>query len=362
VSFIAICSAIKHPFHSFESFFLDFYSWLGKNKLNYSIHLRGLFMSTQLRDFYPEIKPFNQGHLKVSELHTIFYEEVGNPNGKPIVFVHGGPGGGIDESHRRFFDPKVWRIVLFDQRGCGKSTPFSELKENTTWDLVADMEKIRMTLNIPSWTVFGGSWGSTLALAYAISHPEKVKGLILRGIFLLREKEIQWFYQEGASFIYPDAWEKYLAPIPENERHDLVTAFYKRLTSSDSKTRSEASRAWSVWEGSTSKLHMDPDFIERFGGDEFADAFARIECHYFVNKGFFKEDGWLLKNVDKIKHIPAWIVQGRYDVVCPATSAWELSRAWPEAKLHIITDAGHSAGEPGIKSKLIEATDYFGKL
>jgi proline iminopeptidase len=319
-------------------------------------------MSSNIRDFYPEIKPFNQGHLKVSDLHTIYFEEAGNPNGKPIVFVHGGPGGGIDESHRRFFDPKVWRIVLFDQRGCGKSKPFSELKENTTWDLVSDMEKIRNHLKISDWTVFGGSWGSTLALAYAISHPEKVKGLILRGIFLLREKEIKWFYQEGASFIFPDAWEKYLAPIPEVERGDLVSAFYKRLTSNDSKVRSEASRAWSVWEGSTSKLYMDPDFIERFAGDEFADAFARIECHYFVNKGFFKEDGWLLNNIDKIKHIPAWIVQGRYDVVCPATSAWELSRKWPEAKLHIIADAGHSAGEPGIKSKLIEATDYFGKL
>jgi proline iminopeptidase len=315
-----------------------------------------------MRDFYPEIEAYNSGHLKVSDLHDIYFEEVGNPHGKTIVFIHGGPGGGIDPSQRRFFDPKKWRIVLFDQRGCGKSRPFSELKDNTTWDLVDDMEKLRQHLKISTWSVFGGSWGSTLALAYAINHPDKVKELVLRGIFLLREKEIKWFYQEGASNIYPDAWAKYLAPIPQNERHDLVAAFHKRLTSPDKNIRSEASKAWSVWEGSTSKLFLDPDFIERFGGDEFADAFARVECHYFVNKGFFKEDGWLLKNVDKIRHIPAWIVQGRYDVVCPATSAYELHEAWPESKLFIIQDAGHSASEPGIKSKLIEATDYFANL
>ncbi len=314
-----------------------------------------------MRDFYPEIEAYQSGHLKVSELHSIYYEQAGNPEGKPVVFVHGGPGGGVDPSMRRFFDPKVWRVILFDQRGCGKSIPFSELKDNTTWDLVEDMEKLRKELKIEKWAVFGGSWGSTLALSYAISHPDKVNALILRGIFLLRKKEIDWFYQDGASYIFPDAWDKYLAPIPENERHDLVGAFYKRLTSPDKNVRAEASKAWSVWEGSTSKLFLDPTFVERFGGDEFADAFARIECHYFVNKGFFKEDGWLLKNVDKIRHIPAWIVQGRYDVVCPATSAWDLHKAWPESKLHIIPDAGHSASEPGIKSKLIEATDYFGQ-
>jgi proline iminopeptidase len=312
-----------------------------------------------MREFYPEIEPYQTGHLKVSDLHSLYYEQVGNPEGKPIVFVHGGPGGGVDPSMRRFFDPKKWRIILFDQRGCGKSLPFSELKDNTTWDLVDDMEKLRKELKIEKWSVFGGSWGSTLALAYAISHPEKVKELILRGIFLLRKKEIDWFYQEGASYIFPDAWDKYLAPIPHDERHDLVSAFYKRLTSPDKNIRSEASKAWSVWEGSTSKLFLDPGFVERFGGDEFADAFARIECHYFMNKGFFKDDGWIINNVDKIRHIPAWIVQGRYDVVCPATSAWELHKAWPESKLHIIPDAGHSASEPGIKSKLIEATDFF---
>lgn len=314
-----------------------------------------------MREFYPEIEPFNSGMLKVDELHTLYYEEVGNPNGKPIVFVHGGPGGGVDASMRRFFDPKVWRVILFDQRGCGKSTPFSELKDNTTWASIEDMEKIRKHLKINKWSVFGGSWGSTLGLAYAIKCTERVNALILRGIFLLREKEIRWYYQEGASFIFPDAWAKYLAPIPQNERHDLLQAYHKRLTSPDKQVRSEAAKAWSVWEGSTSKLFFDPKFVQRFAGDEFADAFARIECHYFVNKGFFEEDGWLLKNVNKIRHIPTWIVQGRYDVVCPATSAYELHEAWPESQLHIIADAGHSASEPGIKSKLIEATDYFGK-
>lgn len=313
-----------------------------------------------MREFYPEIEAYQSGHLKVSDLHSIYYEQCGNPEGKPVVFVHGGPGGGVDPSMRRFFDPKVWRVILFDQRGCGKSLPFSELKDNTTWDLVNDIEKLRTELKIDSWSVFGGSWGSTLALTYAISHPTKVKELILRGIFLLRKKEIDWFYQEGASFIFPDAWAKYLEPIPQNERHDLVSAFYKRLTSPDKSVRTSAAKAWSIWEGSTSKLFTDPAFVERFAGDEFADAFARIECHYFVNKGFFKDDGWILNNVDKIRHIPTWIVQGRYDVVCPAVSAYELNQAFPESKLFIIGDAGHSASEPGIKSKLIEATDYFG--
>ncbi|MBY0518589.1 MAG: prolyl aminopeptidase [Bacteriovoracaceae bacterium] len=314
-----------------------------------------------MRDLYPEIEPYNTGFLKVSDTHTIYWEEVGNPKGKPLIFIHGGPGGGIDAGSRRYFDPTLWRVIRFDQRGCGLSTPFSELNDNTTWASIADIEKLRVHFNIEKWSVFGGSWGSTLALAYAIENPNRVSDLILRGIFLLREKEIRWFYQEGASFLFPDAWEKYLAPIPQNERHDLLNAYYRRLTSSDSKVRSEAAKAWSVWEGSTSKLLFDPSFVERFSVGEFADAFARIECHYFVNKGFFKEDGWLLKNVNKIRHIPTWIVQGRYDVVCPATSAYELHSAWPESVLHIIPDAGHSASEPGIKSKLIEATDYFGK-
>jgi proline iminopeptidase len=312
-----------------------------------------------MREFYPEIEAYKSGHLQVSDLHNMYFEESGNPQGKPVVFVHGGPGGGVDPSMRRFFDPTKWRIILFDQRGCGKSLPFSELKDNTTWDLVSDMEKLREKLNIEAWTVFGGSWGSTLALAYAITHPAKVKGLILRGIFLLRKKEINWFYQEGASFIFPDVWAQYLAAIPKDERHDMVAAYYKRLTSPDKEVRLKAAKAWSLWEGSTSKLFMDPKFIDRFSGDEFADAFARIECHYFVNRCFFEEDGWILKHISKIRHIPTWIVQGRYDVVCPAVSAYELHTAWPESKLFIIQDAGHSASEPGIRSQLIEATDHF---
>ncbi|HXH76083.1 MAG TPA: prolyl aminopeptidase [Bacteriovoracaceae bacterium] len=315
-----------------------------------------------MREFYPEIEPYDTAYLKVSDLHDIYYEQVGNPQGKPIVFVHGGPGGGVDPSMRRFFDPKVWRIILFDQRGCGKSKPFSELRENTTWDLVSDMEKLRTKLEISKWSVFGGSWGSTLALAYAATHPQVTKELILRGIFLLRKKEIQWFYQEGASNIFPDAWAKYLKPIPQEERGDLIQAFYKRLNSDKKEVRTEAAKAWSIWEGTTSKLLLDPNFVERFAGDEFADAFARIECHYFVNKGFFSEDDWILKQVDKFRHIPTWIIQGRYDVVCPAVSAYELNQLWPESQLHIIPDAGHSATEPGIKSKLIEATEFFGKL
>lgn len=312
-----------------------------------------------MRILYPEIEPFNTGFLKVSELHTIYFEEAGNPNGKPVVFLHGGPGGGLIPNYRRYFDPKKWRIILFDQRGCGKSTPFAELKENTTWDLVADIEKLRSHLKIEKWSVFGGSWGSTLALSYSITHPTKCLELYLRGIFLLRKKEIDWFYQEGCSKIFPDAWEHYVAPIPMDERNDFVAAFYKRLTSPDKKIRSEAAKAWSVWEGSTSKLIPENDLIDRFGEDEFADAFARIECHYFTNKGFFTEDNFLLNNIAKIKNIPTVIVQGRYDVVCPADSAWELHRAFPEAHFHLIADAGHSLSEKGITDKLIEYTDNW---
>ncbi|MBC7712397.1 MAG: prolyl aminopeptidase [Rhizobacter sp.] len=312
-----------------------------------------------MREMYPELKPYNTGFLKVSDLHNIYFEEAGNPNGKPVVFLHGGPGGGITDTMRRYFDPTKWRVILFDQRGCGKSTPFAELKENTTWDLVADTEKIRTHLKVDKWAVFGGSWGSTLALAYAITHPSVCTELFLRGIFLLRKKEIDWFYQDGCSKIYPDAWEGYVAPIPENERHDYVQAFYKRLTSTDKKVRAEAAHAWSVWEGSTSKLIPETGFTQRFGEDDFADAFARIECHYFINKGFFTEDNYLINNIDKIRHIPAVIVQGRYDVVCPADSAWALHRAFPEAELHLIADAGHSISEKGITSKLIEYTDKW---
>ncbi len=308
---------------------------------------------------YPEIEPYHTDMLSVSDIHTLYFEEAGNPEGRPVVFLHGGPGGGCQASYRRYFDPKKWRIILFDQRGCGRSTPFAELKENTTWDLVEDIEKLRNHLGIDKWAVFGGSWGSTLSLAYAITHPEKVDSLFLRGIFMLREKEINWFYQDGASYIYPDAWEHYLAPIPEKERGNLVEAFYKRLTDEDPKVRSEAARAWSVWEGSTSKLIQDENMMDHFGDDHFAEAFARIECHYFTNKGFFECDDFLLKNVSKIRNIPAIIVQGRYDVVCPATSAWDLHKAWPEAEFHLVADAGHSLSEEGITKILVDATDRY---
>ncbi len=313
-----------------------------------------------MRQLYPPVEPYCQGMLPVSPLHSLYYEEAGNPKGQPVVFLHGGPGGGIIPLYRRFFDPDKWRIVLFDQRGCGQSTPHAELTDNTTWDLVDDIEKLRSHLSIDQWTIFGGSWGSTLALAYAQTHPARCNGLILRGIFMLRSSEIQWFYQSGASYLFPDAWEGYLAPIPEGEHSDLVTAYYQRLTSADEQTRQTAARAWSIWEASTSKLIPDADLIERFGSGSFADAFARIECHYFINKGFFDSDNQLLANVDRIRHIPAVIVQGRYDVVCPMTSAWDLHRAWPEAEFVLVAEAGHSATEPGIISALVEATDRVG--
>jgi proline iminopeptidase len=310
-----------------------------------------------LREFYPSIEPYNKGFLKVSDIHNIYFEEVGNPAGKPIVFLHGGPGGGVAPDHRRFFDPKTYRIILFDQRGSGQSTPCAELRENTTWDLVADTERVREHLKIDKWVVFGGSWGSTLALTYAIKHPERVKALVLRGIFLCRPSEIKWFYQEGASQIFPDVWDEYLKVIPQNERHDMVTAYYKRLTHENRDVRLEAAKAWSKWEAATSRLYIDANAIEEFDDPDSALSFARIECHYFTNNAFFETNNWILENVNKIRHIPAWIVQGRYDVVCPATSAWELHKAWPEAKFQIIPDSGHAAAEPGTRSALVEATD-----
>ena len=313
-------------------------------------------MSKQL---YPSIEPFQQDMLSVSDLHTLHYEQSGNPDGIPVVILHGGPGGGLSGSYRRYFNPERWRIIQFSQRGCGQSTPFAELRENTTWDLVDDIEKLRTHLSIEKWAVFGGSWGSTLSLSYAQSHPEKVEALFLRGIFLLRKKEIDWFYQSGCSKIYPDAWQHYLEPIPVDERGDLVGAYHKRLTSQDSDVRKEAARAWSVWEASTSKLMQNQNLMDSFAHDKFAEAFARIESHYFVNKGFFENENQIIDNVDQIRHIPTVIVQGRYDVVCPPESAWELSQAWPEAKLEIVQDAGHSVSEPGIVEALVRATDDF---
>jgi proline iminopeptidase len=317
-------------------------------------------MPSPLRSLYPEIEPFDSGFLKVSSLHTLYYEQSGNPDGKPVVFLHGGPGGGTNAKCRRFFDPAVYRIVLFDQRGCGKSTPHAELTDNTTWDLVADIERLRERLVIDCWQVFGGSWGSTLALAYAQTHPDKVTELVLRGIFMLRRWELEWFYQKGCDALYPDAWETYLNAIPEAEQGDLMSAYYHRLTGENAQARSEAARAWSVWEGATSFLWQDTSHIASSAEDEFALAFARIECHYFVNGGFFEHDDQLLRNVDRVRAIPTVIVQGRYDVVCPMRSAWDLHRAWPEADLRIVQDAGHSAFEPGIMHELLEATDRFG--
>jgi len=308
---------------------------------------------------YPHIEPYRTQRLRVSALHEIHVEECGNPQGKPAIFVHGGPGGGAEPWHRQFFDPRKYRIVLFDQRGCGRSTPHAELRENTTWDLVADMEKIREKLGIERWLVFGGSWGSTLALAYAETHPERCSELILRGIFLLRRAEVDWFYQEGANWIYPDSWEHYRDAIPEAERGDFLQAYHRRLTSEDPAVRRAAARAWSIWEGSASKLFPSTDLVARFGEERFAEAFARIECHYFVNRGFFDSDGWLLQNAHRIRHIPGVIVQGRYDVVCPLRSAWDLHRAWPEAELQVVADAGHAASEAGILARLVEATDRY---
>ena len=315
-----------------------------------------------VRELYPEIEPFRTGRLQVSGRHTLYWEECGNPKGKPIVFLHGGPGGGLDPAHRRYFDPARWRVVLFDQRGCGKSTPYAELEENTTWDLVADTEKLREHMGIERWAVFGGSWGSTLALAYAETHPDRVKALILRGIFTLRRRELEWFYQDGTSLLYPDAFEPYRDHIPPAERGDMMAAYYRRLTSDDREVRLAAARAWSVWEGATSKLLPDAALMEKFAEDKHAEAFARIECHYFVNKGFFREDGQLLKDAPRLTGIPGVIIHGRYDVVCPFETAWLLHKGWPEADLMVSGDSGHAMSEPANRTSLLDATDRFAAL
>jgi proline iminopeptidase len=317
-----------------------------------------------LRSLYPAIESYNSGYLNVGNGHEIYFEESGNPKGKPAVFLHGGPGAGTDPKMRRFFDPRRYRIVLFDQRGSGKSRPHASLDHNTTWDLVADTERVREHLGIDKWLVFGGSWGSTLAIAYAETHPDRCTEIVLRGIFLLRKSELDWFYQnpQGAGSLFPDLWDQYVEPIPESERSDMMGAYYKRLTSSDPHVLRAAAEAWSVWEGATSYLRMKPEYITKFREDAaYAAAFARIECHYFVNKGFFRSDNQLIEDVGRIRHIPTVIVQGRYDVVCPARSAWDLHKAWPEADLRIVVDAGHSAFEAGNLSELVTATDKFAK-
>ena len=314
-----------------------------------------------LRTFYDEIEPYDTGHIRVSDVHELYYEQCGTPNGKPVVFLHGGPGAGLIPDYRRFFDPSAYRVILFEQRGSGRSRPHASLDDNTTWHLVADIEKIREEFGIDQWLVFGGSWGSTLALAYALTHPERVRGLVLRGIFLCRPKEIRWFYEEGlgASAIYPDNWEEYLTIIPEAERGDLIGAYYRRLTSDDESTRFEAAKAWATWEGSALKLLPDQKVIDDFTEPDKAIAVARIECHYFVNNCFFETDNYLLEHLERIRHIPAVIVHGRYDVICPVMNAWDLHRAWPEAELNIIPDAGHAATERGIIDALVRATDGF---
>lgn len=316
--------------------------------------------SRELRSIlYPALKPHQTGFLPVSDIHRIYYEECGNPKGKPALFVHGGPGAGTSPKVRRFFNPRKYRLVLFDQRGCGRSRPHASLADNTTWDLVSDMEALRTHLGIRHWLVFGGSWGSTLALAYAEKFPNRVTELVLRGIFLMRRSEIDWFYQnpEGAASIYPDRWEQYIAPIPRIERYHMLRAYYKRLTSPNRSTVRRAAQAWSLWEGATSYLRSNPEYIAKFATSEYAEALARIECHYFINRGFLKSDTQLLDGIGRIRKIPGVIVQGRYDIVCPMRSAWDLHKSWPRGELRVVEDAGHSSFEIGMARELVRATD-----
>src|SRR5574338_1122989 len=312
-----------------------------------------------MRTLYPEIAPNRTGMLQVDHRHSLYWEECGNPGGKPVVMLHGGPGAGCSDNMRRFHDPAKYRIVLFDQRGAGRSTPFADLTDNTTWDLVADIERIRTHLGIERWLVFGGSWGSTLALAYAETHPARTSELVVRGIFTLRRKELLWYYQDGASWLFPDLWEGFLAPIPPVERGDRISAYHRRLTGSDKAEQLKAAKAWSIWEGSTITLRPNQEIAKGHADDHFALAFSRIENHYFVNGGFFEVEDQLIRDAHKLKKIPGVIIQGRYDVCTPATTAWDLHKAWPEAEFHIVDDAGHAFDEPGILNQLITATDKF---
>jgi len=309
------------------------------------------------RTLYPDNEPIAFGWLPRDGEHEIYYEECGAADGRPAVVLHGGPGGATNPTMRRFLDPSRWRMLLFDQRGCGRSRPNACLEDNTTWDLIRDIERLRVQCGIDRWTVFGGSWGSTLALAYAITHPERVSALILRGVFLLTQKELDWFYQQGASMLFPDAWEKFVAPIPPAERGEIMRAYAKRLRSPDRSVQAKAAASWSQWEGDTISLRGPDARPAKFNEQEFATAFAKIECHYFMGAGFFPEDGWILNNVDKIRAIPGWIVQGRFDVVTPLDAAWRLKAAWPEAKLEIVWDAGHASTEPGVIDALVRAGD-----
>jgi len=307
---------------------------------------------------YPPIEPYDHGFLDTGDGHRVYWELCGNPNGKPAVFLHGGPGGGCSPEHRRLFDPARYCIMLFDQRGCGRSTPHASLDNNTTWNLVADMEKLRQLIGVEQWLVFGGSWGSSLALAYAQTHLARVSALIVRGIFTLRRAELLWYYQEGASWLFPDLWEEYLAPIPLAERSDMMAAYRRRLTGDDEAVKLAAARAWSLWEARTITLLPSRELEDHHGDDSYALAFARIENHYFVNEGFL-EEGQLLRDAHRLADIPGVIVQGRYDVATPARTAWDLSKAWPNASLQIIPDAGHAFNEAGILRALLAATDRF---
>ena len=314
---------------------------------------------SEIFTLFPPIEPFNSGFMK-RDGHQIYYEQCGNPNGKPAVFLHGGPGGGGSTTVRRFFDPKKYHIVIFDQRGCGRSKPHGCLEKNTTWDLVEDIEALKKILGFKKWLVFGGSWGSTLSLAYSQTYPTSVSEMVLRGIFMLRKKELDWFYQEGASNIFPEAWEKFLEPIDENQRDDLMSAYHKIFKSDNEEKKLAAAIAWSRWEGSTSSLSYNPDMADSFSNPHFALAFALIENHYFVNKGFLEHENQLIESgIDIIRNIPTTIVQGRYDIVCPMTTAWELSKNWPEAKLIVAPSSGHTAFEKEITNELIKATNGY---
>ncbi|MBD3769551.1 MAG: prolyl aminopeptidase [Rhodobacterales bacterium] len=316
---------------------------------------------TDLRTLYPEIEPFETGFLDTGDGHQVYWERVGTKGAKPAVFLHGGPGGGCSPSHRRLFDPALYDVILFDQRGCGRSTPFASLDNNTTWHLVADIERLREMIGVETWQVFGGSWGSTLALAYAETHPEHVSELVLRGIYLLTKAEMDWYYQFGVSEMFPEKYEAFIAPIPEAERGDLVTAYRKRLTGDDREEQLRCAKAWSVWEGETITLLPEPSTSDQFHEAEFALAFARIENHYFIHAGWF-EEGQLLRDAGRLKDIPGTIVHGRYDMPCPMRQAWALHKAWPKSEFHPIEGAGHAYSEPGILDQLIRATDkYAGK-
>ena len=313
---------------------------------------------TALRTLYPEIEPFETGHLDVGDGHVVYWERVGTRGATPAVFLHGGPGGTISPKHRRLFDPAKYDVILFDQRGCGKSTPHAVTEANTTWHLVADIERLRHMIGVERWVVFGGSWGSTLALAYAETHPQHVSALILRGIYTLTKAELDWYYQFGVSEMFPDKWERFVAPIPEEERHEMMLAYHRRLNSQDPATRRAAARAWSLWEGETITLLPDPETSTPFEGDDYADAFARIENHYFVHAGWL-EEGQLIRDAGRLADIPGVIIHGRYDMPCPARYAWALHKAWPRAEFHLIEGAGHAYSEPGILDRLIRATDQF---